>query len=390
MIKGKINVSKTALKGIQTMTYAIALILLLNNFLYSKRKIPFLSFAVFIWMLCGWCFSNADTMIYELRYSYDMTVTQEPIFMAFIYICRLLGCDFAQYRIIYTGIFLAILFCTMYKYSENYNLVIVLYFLFPFWYDAVQLRQFGGNVLAVTGIMHFITRIRKESNIRKKDICELLLWLIAALCVHVAAIYYFIVFLAMFCDMYMVMFITALICLMLFVVLTPDVILLLTSMLHIPQKGYTLLAIMNRVTDIQIERYLIFYLFGLCGAAALIVMNNKLKGNKTISEDRRATQFLIKCHILSMTIIPFILHGAIDFVRIQYPLILLTHIYISHESIFRRSAGMKCFIFKKNDLLFSLMSLIYVFVLLYFWILSNQNIATVFRAIMENNLIFSK
>lgn len=363
------------------MTYFISYIALIINSVRKNKKIDFLIFCVFMWILAGWCYSNADTIVYQMKYLQSHPGTTEWLFDFIISICKKIGLSFEQYRIILTGLFLGILFRTIYINSGNYNIVIALYFIFPFLFDAVQLRQFSANVLGIVALLFLYKH-------GKKGIPVYLCLCIVGALLHASTLIYvcYIAIAIMNSWIYLFAF-SMVISLCIYIFYSAEVVTWICSLFNVSSKSAYMIRLMITSTNIQRRNYLLLYIFSFICFMSLLAYEKKCVC--LYQRENSLINFVMKCHIVSLVVVPFIFKGTIDFVRIQFPIMIISYIAFSKVNIVEKSEK-NCITkisVKRKNLFFIIMCILTSCCIEYFWIFKNNNFYTVFRSVMDNNML---
>lgn len=131
-----------------------------------NKKISYLFLTLMVFM-GGLCYNNADYLIYEDRFNkYDSDFLAEPIFNLIMKLLNNLNLNYEQARFIIIFLVLLSFFFFTLKMTKNVNIVLLLYFIYPFCMDITQLRFSMGLAVYYWGL-YFI--LNKEK-ILKKDI----------------------------------------------------------------------------------------------------------------------------------------------------------------------------------------------------------------------------
>lgn len=124
------------------MILLILIALLVLN-LYSKKSGPvFVLSLLAMWIVMTFTTGNADEEIYVSRYT-DPDLWKgntEPLFFALIKLCRLVGLSFTQYKGILAIVYLLLIGTTVWKLAKYPNVVLCLFFVYPFVMNVSQLR----------------------------------------------------------------------------------------------------------------------------------------------------------------------------------------------------------------------------------------------------------
>lgn len=363
------------------MVFTLYVFSILINFFKNKSKYVFIVTTVFLWIVVGWCYSNADTEVYRFRYTYDL-ISTEILFQKIIALSRKVALSFEEYRIILSGIFSLIIFYVIYKNSYNYNFALALYIVFPFCFNAVQLRQFTANAVILLAL--FILK-KKE---REGVFVYLLLTIIATL-LHSSALFFAIFILTVYLDIKQSAMVSLIISATTYLLLSKGIFAKILELLGLNGRSRSIIEAYSNILFSQKVYYVLCILLGLMGCFALILYQ-RLLCNYDDKFQKSELDFNIKCHLFTLVCIPLIFSGIIDCIRYQFALLPMTFCLFSYScpSYFNGQKG-KVNI-KKKELLFSVCCVMYTFVLLYIWILNNGNRETVFMSLMNNNLLIGR
>ncbi|WP_264544630.1 MULTISPECIES: EpsG family protein [Flavobacterium] len=162
-------------------------------FFFKRSKIILLILFVFMWLLFGWNYSNADRRMYTEMYSVSISKIEFLKFeggYSFLMFCsRYLGLSLQEFLIIVSGIVLLFIFRFFYIFSNVPAFVglCFLWFFFPLEY--VVLRNFIAFSIVLQG---FISVFRNEKYYREKFVLCVLL----ASTIHISSLMYLIFLLA--------------------------------------------------------------------------------------------------------------------------------------------------------------------------------------------------
>ncbi|KON82895.1 hypothetical protein AF331_18785 [Rossellomorea marisflavi] len=159
---------------------------------YQIRDTPsfdiiFVFIFVFMWILFGWNTGNADYNNYNYIYNFIDASGDYPAvevgFKWIVKICILLGLNYNGFLITYSFIGLMLITSTAKKFTNNTTLVLVLYFVYPFLLDVVQIRNFLSMALMV-----FATRYLIQDG--WKGVLKYILLILIATTFHYSSIFY--------------------------------------------------------------------------------------------------------------------------------------------------------------------------------------------------------
>lgn len=176
------------------MGYIVALFYLILNlsgmFIKNLSKIIGVLSIIILWVLFGWNNNNPDYYIYERWYneisfySGFLLEGKDLGYKFLMNITSLFNIDYQGFVIIFSLTGLLLIHSTIRRFAANPHYVYLLYFIYPFLLDIVQVRNF----LMMSIIIYSIKHLVEGSN--KSKLKFLMLFLIA-FSIHSSAILYF-------------------------------------------------------------------------------------------------------------------------------------------------------------------------------------------------------
>ena len=174
------------------MAYIISIFFILFNFIISWSKknskiIAFL-FLVFMWLLFWGNYKNADYINYYnffISYTFggNIILSSEIGYQLLNKVIAYFTNDFAVFRLIISLLGLGLISSTVEKYTKYTGIVYVLYFIYPFLLDIVQIRNFLAMSIFIFSIRYLISE-------KKEDNFKYILCILIASSIHYAAILY--------------------------------------------------------------------------------------------------------------------------------------------------------------------------------------------------------
>lgn len=171
------------------ITCFIIIVNLLGTTVKKNSKIIICLSIIAMWVLFGWNNNNPDYVNYFRSYnviyfSDGLTLTGRDIgFKLLMNISSLIGLDYKGFLIITSIVGILLIHSTVKKYSTNSSFVYLLYFIYPFFLDVVQVRNFLMMAIIIYSI-RFLLQDSKYSNLKY------FLFNIVAVLMHSAAILY--------------------------------------------------------------------------------------------------------------------------------------------------------------------------------------------------------
>lgn len=171
------------------MSYFISGLVLISSLIKKKSKIVFFFFFLLLWVIYGFNCSNPDYLNY--KYTYD-TVLQstggeitEPLFLLLAKGFNLMGANYQTFLCVVSFTGLMLIAIRVWKMSPYPNMVLFLYFIFPFPVDVVQLRFFLAMSLIIYSTKYLLDFHRYK---KTRDIFFFLLCITFATGIHYSAI----------------------------------------------------------------------------------------------------------------------------------------------------------------------------------------------------------
>lgn len=365
------------------MTYIVSLLILISSFIKRNNKYIFGILVVFMFVMFGWSNNTADWTIYLNRYYYYNILTEnvEPIFYMIMKFFNSIKFDFRQFLISISFIIMMLYSYTINKKSKAKNFVLALYFIFPFIIEVSQIRFAMAAVFAIIGLLNLC----EEKCSNKNYIIYISATLIASM-IHYAFIFNFVFIFVKKID------INKLIIICLCVVILISLGIFAVNKVGKIQGESTLINKINfvlglnynnsikSVANVLIRMILFFAFFTLMNR---IVMKKLKKKNNNI-KDIYFCELVFKFNIAVLILLPIVYYSP-DIYRIQQSLSVLN--YMTYALYFDGNNLINDSKIKVNELIFTILCIINAFTNLYFLVLNNSNINTVFYAFFNNNIL---
>lgn len=362
--------------------FLIYILLIIAGLVFKKNKFVSIVMLVFMWILFGWSYGNADYSIYLVRYNYYsnnwVSSITEPIFTILMKLFNGLGFNYQQFLIILSIIGLLIYYIFAKSQTENVNVALSFYMIFPLCMDICQIRFYIASIFVYIG---FYFLFNEKISQRKSMALYILFATIATMC-HFGAIFTLLFVLAkkyskQKCE-FIVVGLIAIIFLFEFAGFNR-----LSDLPNFSSSFFNkIIYVIRNAEKYNIReiikayfRMIIFFFCFFLEYLILIKSNiNKEKFNKL--------NLAFKINILALIIFPLIF-VSLDLYRIQFLLTFAN--YVTFTSFI---VPVKIGHINKKNVLINSSLLIYSIVLLFILVLSNQNIVTVFWTIFSQNKFF--
>lgn len=351
----------------------LAILAIINR---KSKKICFALFAI-MFILMGFNLGNADYSMYAKLYvKYGSSINfnnTEILFQLFCKVCYHFNLNYNTFLMIYSFFGISLMYITVRKCSKNMALVALLYFIFSFFLDAVQIRHFMASAIICYGLTFLIKE--KTSN---KDIFKYLLLNIIATGFHFISICYLIFLLIPFLkkrEMNNILIKTTMITCMMSILLNSSLFIKFLSF-FLPQSKIDAYFISGQWKVNTLVTLILIFIQLL---PLIILLISKQISKKTSIEGKQMLNNMIIVNALLMLIIPLYFY-TVEFGRVFRGVILLN--YICLTNIIRKYSY-------KNDFLILMLSILLSFILFLVLIVVVGLIDKTVLSILLNNSIFN-
>ncbi len=357
------------------MLYFGTIILLFLGLILRKSKIMMYILILFmIFLTFGGNDQIADRIYYQLNYDYLSQGINffnfEMGYNLFVILGIKLGLSYNQFFLISWGIGILLLSNTMKKFTQNYTYVLVLYFIYPFIWDTVQIRNFLAMSIIVYGLRYLLSE--------NKSYFKYFISVLIASTVHITALFYLLFFLNK---------------------IEKTSILFKLSLAFTLVTGFFMSSIINIIGKfVSVEKIIaytqtntsfftkfmviIYFSFGL----ALVYCAHKLlaESNKRKAEDFKYKKPLIdgasilRINIISMIALGFVMNN-LNFFRLYRNFSIINYILFA-ETLFRMKKDGKYY-------LFYILILFYV-ILSFIVLVKSINTTDIVTPLFERNFVF--
>lgn len=367
------------------MLYLIGGVMILICSLLKKSKIVFFLMLLYMWVLFAWSNGNADTDVYLYRfYNYNLMESQtEPIFTFIMYLCNRIGFEYQQFLIVFSLISLIIISKTIKEFTVDKCWVLLLYFIFPFCIDVVQIRNLMAFLLIVYGFRYLLSDESYTS-------VKYLICVIIATCIHYISIFYVIFILLKRWDVKRTIIITGITTLILSSLNNVSFIFnFMTAIFNNQEKVTGVLDRISKANDWNIATIrlkMIIYFVSFLVVLVIAYYNHKNNSSlpiEQISKQNKIIELVIKMNIVVLVFIPLISYN-LDFYRVQRYLSLFNYIAIAQY----RSPKFLLLREKIPYYFYVVLCFVIAILTLYLQILKINDYYTVFKPLFESNLLF--
>lgn len=359
------------------MTLILSIVILSICLLKKKSKVVFFLAGIWLWILTAFSSGLADESIYVDRYNdyntfYGLT---EPGFTLIMKLFNAMGFHFETYKMIVFAVELVLILSTIERLSDNKNFVIAMYIIFPLCMDATQMRFTLGLSITIFG-SRFLFNDEATKHKVPGDIKYAICVIVASM-FHFVNILFFLLLIAKHISKKKVIGWTLGITLAFSVILNANLLIKIGNLIGVGLKIKNAIRnsanLQSNLELTTLLRMVVFFLLFLL----LYYISGKL-------EDKRKTNKIDSKTILNMNIIIMcvisLLQFSVDFYRCQVGISILNYIYFSNTLADENMGKIKL----KNVIITSV-SLVMVITNLYYLVLNNRNINTVFWPFFSNN-----
>jgi len=288
-----------------------------KKYRFNELEFPFLIFLFFIlWFLFAFNTENPDKKNYvfffyalkKLKYYAGL----EPGFVFFIKITHKIGFEYQQFILLYSFIGLSLLFNFIVRYSKRPTAVILLFVLYPYFFQIVQIRYFFASCISIWGC-HFL--IDKKGHYNLKYIFSI----VVAGLFHISSVLYLVFLLVNLNYRYL----KKIIPIVFFTLIIGEYIGLNVLKSIIPKLEHY---ISNKTgTRIATKLFFLFYY--------LVKIHISLFLKKRNKKDENFSTFAIKANLISC-LFYVLIWQSMDFQRLEQTLII--HFYILTTNLFSK------------------------------------------------------
>lgn len=371
--------------------------LIILNILFPKNKALTIIDFVYMWILIGWSYGNADYNLYVSRYSYpDRYVTLEPLYVSVEKLFSSYGYDYESFLLIMSFICLLIKFILINKMSSRQNIVIAMYLLFPFLMDIVQIRSFYASTLVMVAIYVLLQK-------KKFSIPVYIALILFSTMIHSLCIVYLVLIIAVLIkteklhdfSRKIILAVAGATALLVSGILYKVLYYIATIFGFGTKFAETVIAagMAYKVTNkmVYMAEIILFFLIAnfICLKARKMILSNNYIGNskKEYLSGTKLIDFCYKSNYLMLIILPFAWFSG-DIYRIQH--IFMIILYIAASNVLSVENKKKHFLLvKKNKLILNLSvsGLAIVFAILFTLLLVSLRETVFLPAFFSNRLI---
>lgn len=377
------------------MAYFFGLILVSLSFTYKKNKLLLFVVLFFMFIMFAFSYGNADWNIYNNRFDnyLELSGETEPLFTLTMKTLHLIGFSYRSFLILLSLASLFVIYFITTRLTKFSNLVLALYFIYPFCFDVTMIRFTYASIFVYLAFYFLLSK-------PKRRVLLFSLFILLASLIHFACLLFLLFSLLEIIPKHKrkaALILMFFVFLVLFVFVGLNLSFLTSiSFLNIGQKIQNTLTFAGLNYDNSriiknIFKFLIVYCLQIFLLYYIKRTVNKSSTSSRLLISRQLEQIdrifqIVKASIL---ILPFMIVDT-DFFRIQIPLLLLTYIalanYFDVRAIKYRT---NLLLITDRSFISCLLGLSVSFSSLYLWVLSGPNYTSVFKAFFENNTVLS-
>ena len=303
----------------------MSVVIVILNLVLKKSKSLYLVTFFWMWLLMAGTYGIADESIYISRYNNPSiwSLTTEFLYFWIILLCNNLGMSFVEFKVIITFVQLILIFSTIWKYGTYPNIVVALYFLFPFPLHIAQMRSALATSIFIWGLRYIIQDNEpikdKKLKLTSNDI-KYICTVVVASCIHTASIGWLVLLIAKKMSVkFNIMFAFISNILILFV-FSPENIL---RIINIFGGGTRISAYFSEAYQLSSARQygnLIGIIF--TSIIFIILAAYLLRHNKTVTESKQAG-LLMRCNISILFTLSVVVRYTGEVYRLQEGMVIL-------------------------------------------------------------------
>lgn len=370
------------------MSYVVSAVLIFFSLIKKRSTLLSLLLVITLWILFGFNTGNADYATYERMFNGSL----KPPDMGFEFLLgffNLIGFTYQQFLIIISLICYAIIFISIKRYTENLSYVMALYFIYPFMFDVVQIRNFIAFTILLYGLQYLFTNNRI-------DIFKYIFFVLAASSIHFGFLFYLVLILVKFFSSWEKEFIiiSTFVILTILLVYSGFLTVLMNNLFNSPKVTgwFEIRTHLGFLVPISVQ--IIVFLFVYVSYrkykdnikdqitnkdSQTFVIPNKKQKFITPSSQIIFFETIIKINIIMFLAFPFYAYVTYFF-RLYRNILIMNYIMIANS--------IQYFFKDKYERFFYGLSFILLVFMLLMYELGPESYYTVFKAIFENNILF--
>lgn len=348
----------------------------------DARKIPLFFLFTIAWIIFALNYFNPDFSVYKNVYDYGASGINTRIefgYLLFTSIAKFIGLSFVQFRALLSFLGFAIIYSCLNEYTNQTTIIVLAYILYPFLFEAIQIRMFIVSVI-------ILYSIRYLTDLSKTNLIRFLICIALATSFHTSAIFYIILLLAYVNNERNVLFLSIIITAVELVLFNQSFLQRVISTLGFLGENLSLGMRYVSFNDSSKRLMLIYFVLEVISLFVLLICqdkedNDSLYADNDIYIDIGYRTCLNKCMYITLTMIPLIEIGS-SWGRVFRSSLIIIYAAIANYPI------------REIGTIAKYIKVLYIvglsFLLFYAHVLtgSNNTYENVFRAMIENNYFF--
>lgn len=377
------------------MLYIGALIIIIFGIVFRRERIQAYITIFFMWILFAFSFGNADYYIHLRKFTQyqDLDSQTEWLYNKLMIVFNKIGLDYRAFLILAAIFILGVWFAFAKKHTKNIAIVFSLCLIYPFCMDVTMVRYTLAIAVVYIGFNFLFEK--KKYWIVKYCVCVLI-----ATMIHLSAIFCLLFILPQIVDtrkLTKIMIVIAIILTAMTGVLTLfidnitsikflNIGTKLSIVLNASEMKYNFRSVMN-------YRLKMIVLLGsfliVCYLIYRWIKRKKIHLKPEVNNQINFLKIVIGMNICVLPLIGLLSFSA-DLFRIQLSLSLVNYVAFAQYFDIREILGYKREITSLSVTSASVIlgGIVLALAGLYLWVLSSQNINTVFRPLFESNILF--
>lgn len=358
------------------MTYVLFYMSIISGFVKKHSRVVEMLILVVIWLLSAFATGNADSGIYEGRYNFYQSYAgmSEMGWQALMVAFNGIGMDYQSFRCLLIAVELLFIYLGIHRLTDNPNFVLAAYLIYPLCLDIVQMRFALASSIAFLGMSFLFEPLASGmKGTNRRSIVFILLVVIASL-FHFISIIYLLLLFVPHLDSGKSLVVAVFVCVFSGLLLRWSGIAGLAASVGLGTKFETL---QTYDTSTIVKSIGMVVLTATLWTVAFLVACQ----DSSVQALRNAA---IRTNWLVIAAIVPLMPLAVDFYRIQQGISILNLCLVSRSLDPEQRLA-----FSKKNVLIIMMAVLIGLLNLYFYVLGNTNVDTVWLPMFERNLIIS-
>ncbi|MGN1051417.1 MAG: EpsG family protein, partial [Acutalibacteraceae bacterium] len=315
------------------MLFLIAIAIAIFCLLLPKNKIVYFCTLSYMFFLVAFAGHNADTLVYQLRFeNYASNSNRtEVLFTYFMKLLNNLGVSYEGFVLLFWGVFLVVMTWMIFSLTDNVCIVLVLYMIYPFCMDYMQIRSSMAFIFIMLGVP-YLFRKGIWSSVRYL-VCVAL-----ACCVHFSTILFVLLIFAKYLNIKTTVIFSAFSTVLMFLLTKTSYVRSFANRMFSEAKVTSIMGRMDSYSSVSgykmMTRYILWFVLFLFIYYLLFRRYSFARYNRVgytlqqISEKSMILDTVLKINILILITAPLLL-VCLDFYRVQRYIYIITYIALA-------------------------------------------------------------